>query len=189
MRNMFWVAAAAATVVGLLVSGCAPDQEVDALPPASDFTPAPEATSFPTEEPEPVVPTCMTIISESMIETLEADGFVLIEDHQDHLSSEHSVELMFFDNGGVDCMWGIAGGGDSLVSFGYSTISAADAASAQDRLAESGYQRAESGSDVSYSIDPRDDLLGIGDVFMFTDGEWFHSTTFEAIDEMRAHLG
>src|SRR5690606_24382404 len=114
-----------AVVVIMGLAGCAPQQTVDAAPPPSTITPAP--SSPPTAEPEPVEPDCMNIISETTIATLEAEGFVLIEDHLDHLSSDHSVELMFFDNGGVDCMWGIAGGGDSLVSFGYSSIDGADA--------------------------------------------------------------
>jgi hypothetical protein len=189
MRSTTWTAAISLAAVGVLLTACAPAQSVDAERPASSYTPAPTASEFPTGEPEPEEPTCLNIVSQETIDTLEAEGFILIDDYQDHLMSEHRVELMFFDNGGVDCVWGIAGGGDSLVSFGYSPISAADAEVAQQRLEENGYHRSESGGEVSYTIDPSNDLLSMGDVFLFTDGEWFHSTSLEAIDEMRAHLG
>jgi hypothetical protein len=185
MSKRFAGALAALALVSLVVTGCAasPELEPDAPPttkaPVSE-TPTPEPT------PTPFVPDCVSIISDDTQATLNAEGFVLIEEHEHKLRVEQRVEAMFFDNGGVDCLWGIAGGGDSLVAFGYSEITPADATIAQDRLAADGYVRTDEGGDVVLSIDPQTDLMGIGDVFLFSGGAWFHSTTRDAVEEIRA---
>ena len=180
-------AAAAFALVAAIASGCSAGPDLEPAPPPATDQALPEETPTPT--PTPFVPGCLTIISEETIATLEAEGFVLIEEHENDVRAEHRVEAMFFDNGGVDCLWGIAGGGDSLVAFGYTEITPSAAADAQSRLTESGYVRTEEGADVIFSIDPAADVMGIGDVFLFSDGAWYHSTTREAIEEIRSNIG
>lgn len=180
--------AAAFAVMAVIVSGCAagPELDLEPAPPVSTNQAQPEQT--PTPMPTPFVPTCLNIVSADTIATLEAEGFVLIEEHEDDLRAESRVEVAFFDNGGVDCLWGIAGGGDSLVAFGYSTITPAAASAVQAQLADSGYARSDEGGDVIYSIDPAADVMGVGDVFLFSDGAWYHSTTREALEEIRQNV-
>lgn len=184
MSKRFAWALTALVLVPLVVTSCAASPELEPAAPQTTKAPAsPAPTPEPT--PTPFVPDCLNIISDDTQATLNAEGFVLIEEHEHKLRVEQRVEAMFFDNGGVDCLWGIAGGGDSLVVFGYSEISTADAAAAQDRLAADGYVRTDDDGDVVLSVDPQTDLMGIGDVFLFSAGEWFHSTTREAVDEIR----
>jgi hypothetical protein len=179
-------AAAALAVIAVVTTACTPEAEPEPAPTATVDTSAP--TQTPTPTPTPFVPSCLNIIGSATIETLESEGFVLIEGHENKLRVEGRVEAMFFDNGGVDCLWGIEGGGDSLVAFGYSEISPDDATYAQDELAAAGYVRTEESGDVVLSIDPADDVMGIGDVFVFTGNEWFHSTTREAVEQIRQQI-
>lgn len=181
-------AATVLAVVAVIISGCAASPELAPEAPPMTEPAAPEQTPTATPTPEPFVPDCLNIISDDTEATLAAEGFVLIEEHESKLRVEQRVEALFFDNGGVDCMWGIAGGGDSLVVFGYSEITPADAAATQQKLAEAGYLRTEEGSDIVLSIDPSTDVMGIGDVFVFSEGEWFHSTTREAVAEIRTNI-
>lgn len=183
MRTRFAGTAAAYAVIALIASGCASSPELRPTPAATTEAAAPEETPTPT--PTPFVPSCTNIIDADTLATLEAEGFVLIEEHEHKLRVEQRVEAMFFDNGGVDCLWGIAGGGDSLVAFGYSEIPPAAAAAAQAQLEDEGYLRTEEGSDVVLSIDPQTDVMGIGDAFVFSGGAWFHSTTREAVERIR----
>jgi hypothetical protein len=183
MRTRFAGTAAAYAVIALIASGCASSPELEPAPAATTEAAVPEETPAPT--PTPFVPSCTNIIDADTLATLEAEGFVLIEEHEHKLRVEQRVEAMFFDNGGVDCLWGIAGGGDSLVVFGYSEIPPAAAAAAQAQLEDEGYLRTEEGSDVVLSIDPQTDVMGIGDSFVFSGGAWFHSTTREAVERIR----
>lgn len=187
MSKRFTGVLTALVLISVIVSGCASSPDLE--PAAQPTTKAPASeTPTPTPTPTRFVPDCLSIISDETEETLEAEGFVLIEEHEHKIKVEQRVEAMFFDNGGVDCLWGIAGGGDSLVAFGYSEISPGDAAVAQDKLAADGYLRIEEGADVVLSLDPATDLMGIGDVFLFAAGEWFHSTTREAVDQVRLNI-
>ncbi|MEX1079306.1 MAG: hypothetical protein WED09_09395 [Homoserinimonas sp.] len=174
------------TVIMLIAPGCAASPEL--APPPPPTSEAAEPVETPTPTPPPFVPDCYNIISDQTEETLSAEGFILIEEYENKLRVEQRVEALFFDNGGVDCLWGIAGGGDSLVAFGYSEITPADAVQAQDRLAAIGYTRTDEGGDIVLSTDPATDVMGVGDVFVFSDGQWYHSTTREAIAELRDNV-
>ena len=178
--------AAAFAAIAVIVSGCAVEPELKPAPPPANNQAQPEPTPTPTATR--FVPTCLNIISADTMATLEAEGFVLIEEHENDLRAENRVEVAFFDNGGVDCLWGIAGGGDSLVAFGYSPITPAAISGVQAQLADSGYVRSEEGGDVIYSIDPAADVMGVGDVFLFSDDAWYHSTTREALEEIRQNI-
>lgn len=175
----------ALAVVAVTASGCAGSPELQPGPSTTQEAAPPPQTETPTPTPTPYVPDCNNIISTETEATLTAEGFVLLEEHESKLRVEQRTEAIFFDNGGVDCLWGVAGGGDSLVAFGYSTITPADAAAAQDQLVASGYTQTEEGADIVLSIDPQTDAMGIGDVFVFSAGEWFHGTTREAVAEIR----
>lgn len=180
-------AAVALAVIAVIASGCAPEVKLAPSSPPTPEAAAPTPTATPT--PEPFVPDCLNILSPDTIATLESEGFVLIEEHEQNLRTESRVETMFFTNGGVDCMWGVVGGGDSLVAFGYSEIDPADAAIAQQRLAELGYVHTDEGPDAVLSISPEADVMGVGDIFLFTEGAWFHATTRDGLDEVRQHIG
>lgn len=185
MSTRFARAFAALAVIAVTVSGCAGSPDLEPAPSPTHEAAPPVDTASPTPTPTPYVPDCLNIISSETEATLTAEGFVLIEEHESKLRVEQRVEAMFFDNGGVDCLWGVAGGGDSLVAFGYSPITPADAATAQQKLAAGGYAQTEEGTDIVLSIDPKTDAMGIGDVFVFSGAEWFHATTREAITEIR----
>jgi len=187
MSTRFATGLAALALITVALSGCAPSPELETPAPTEVAAP-PEETPTPTPTPTPYVPDCYNIIEGETEATLAAEGFILIEEHERKLRVEQRVEAMFFDNGGVDCLWGIAGGGDSLVAFGYSPITPEEAATAQEELTANGYVRTEEGTDVVLSIDPATDVMGIGDVFVFSEGEWFHSTTREAITEIRENV-
>ena len=129
MSKRFAGALTALALVSMVVTGCAASPELEPEAPPTTKAPASQ-TPTPEPTPTPFVPDCLNIISDDTQATLNAEGFVLIEEHEHKLRVEQRVEVMFFDNGGVDCLWGIAGGGDSLVVFGYSEISPADATAA-----------------------------------------------------------
>jgi len=186
MSSRFARAFATLGVVSLVAVGCAATPELE-----SPQAPVPEVSQpeeTPTPTPTPFVPDCHNIITDQAEETLEAEGFVLIDEHENKVRVEKRVETRFFDNGGVDCLWGISGGGDSLVVFGYSKITPADAAEAQAQLEAEGYLRSEEEGEVVLSIDPQTDVMGIGDVFVFSADEWFHSTTRQAVEEIRTQV-
>ncbi len=173
-------------IVAVAIAGCAASLELEPAPVKTSQ--AAEPTETPTPTPTPFVPDCRNIISDEAEDTLEAEGFVLIEEHENKLRVERRVEAMFYDNGGVDCLWGIAAGGDSLVSFGYSEISATDASTAQAELESIGYVRSDEAGDIVLSVDPSMDVMGVGDVFVFSGDEWFHANTREAIAEIRTQV-
>lgn len=181
--------AAIITAIALMATGCTPDTELEPAPLATTGNAAPNETPEPapepTPEPTPYVPTCMNIVAEETTATLEADGFVLIDGYESKLRGEDRIEARFFDYGGVDCMWGIAAGGDSLAAFGYSEITAADASDAQAWLEANGYLRTENGDDVIYSLDPAVDVMGHGDVFVFDGTAWYHANRLEWIEDIR----
>jgi hypothetical protein len=183
MRTRFAGTATTFAAIALIASACASPPEIKPAPPATTEQAAPEDAPDPT--PTPFVPDCDNIIDAETRATLEAEGFVLLEEHEQKLRVEQRVEAMFFDNGGVDCLWGIAGGGDSLVAFGYSEITPSAASAAQAQLEAEGYARSEEGADVVLSIDPQTDVMGVGDVFVFSEGAWFHSTKREAVERIR----
>lgn len=187
MRVKLACGAAVIAVLALITTGCAPEAELEPAPAAPTQHSQPSETPEPT--PTPVAPTCTTIIDPETITTLESEGFVLIDSHEDDLRAEQRVEARFFDYGGVDCLWGIAAGGDSMATFGYSEITAADAAETQTWLSENGYLRTDEGSDVVFNIDPAVDVMGHGDVFLFEDGAWFHANFREWIDDIRQTVG
>lgn len=188
MSSRFARVFTAVAVISLTVVGCASEQELEPAPTPPSGVAQPEETATPTPTPTPFVPDCNNIISDQAEETLQAEGFVLVEEHESKIRVEQRVETLFFDNGGVDCLWGIAGGGDSLVVFGYSEITPAQATEAQAQLEAEGYLRSEEAGDTMLSIDPEHDVMGIGDVFVFSADEWFHSTTLQAVSEIRAQV-
>jgi hypothetical protein len=185
MRTRFAWAAAAFAVITVIASGCGSSSDLEPAPAATADNAAPAETPTPAPSPTPFVPDCTNIIDADTIATLEAEGFVLIEEHEHKVRVEERVETLFFDNGGVDCLWGIAGGGDSLVAFGYSEITPAAAEAAQAQLQDAGYVATTQGTDIVLSIAPEVDVMGVGDVFVFSDGSWFHATTPEAVLRIR----
>lgn len=186
MSSRFARVFAGLALVSLAVVGCAAEQDLKPAPERPSEVTRPEKTPTPT--PTPFVPDCHNIITDEAEETLESEGFVLVEEHENKVKVEQRVESMFFENGGVDCLWGIDGGGDSLVSFGYSEITPPQAAEAQATLEAEGYLRSEEAGDVVLSIAPHMDAMGVGDVFVFSAKEWFHSTTLEAVAEIRTQV-
>jgi hypothetical protein len=185
MRTRFAWTAAAFVVITVIASGCASSSDLKPAPAATADKAAPMETSTPAPAPTPFVPDCTNIVDPETIATLEAEGFVLVEGHEHKVRVEQRVETLFFDNGGVDCLWGIAGGGDSLVSFGYSQITPAAAEEAQAQLQDAGYVASTQGTDVVLSIAPEADVMGVGDVFVFSGGAWFHATTPDAVQRIR----
>lgn len=171
-------------VLALLTAGCAAEPEQELV------TSRPGTTAKPTQTPAPTetafAPDCTNIVPRSTAATLEAEGFVLVDGHEDKSRAEDRIEQRFFDFGGVDCLWGIAAGGDSLAAFGYSPITPAEATDAQAWLDANGYLRTTEGSDVVYNIDPERDVLAHGDVFLFDADAWYHANLREWIDDIRA---
>src|SRR5690606_32636644 len=147
MNSRFAPALTALAVISLVVVGCAPEQE---LKPAPERTsPVAQPAETPTPTPTPFVPDCHNIITDQAEETLDAEGFVLVDEHENKVRVEQRVEALFFENGGVDCLWGIAGGGDSLVAFGYSEITPEQAEEAQAHLESEGYRPPEDSGAVA----------------------------------------
>lgn len=169
--------------IALATVGCSAESEPDPAPvaPTQSDTPTETATPEPTTEPV----TCDNIVTDHTKEILESEGFILIEGHEQELRAEGRLEARFFDYGGVDCLWGIAAGGDSMATFGYSEITAANAADVQAGLAANNYLRSEEGTDIIFVIDPEFDVLAHGDVYLFEDGAWYHSNYRESIEEIR----
>ncbi|HEU4807464.1 MAG TPA: hypothetical protein VFT01_04320, partial [Homoserinimonas sp.] len=99
-------AATALALVAVSITGCASSPELTPAAPPATETAAPEQTPDPTPTPTPFVPDCLNIISDQTEATLSAEGFILIEEYENKLRVEQRVEAMFFDNGGVDCLWG-----------------------------------------------------------------------------------
>lgn len=177
----------AAAALSLLLVGCVQDTALAPAP--SPTAKAPEPIETPTPTPTPEAIACDNILSSDTLALLAADGFIVIEGHEQDLRAEQRVEARFFDNGGVDCLWGIAQGGDSMAVFGYSEIADSDAVDVQNELIDLGYLMTAEGTDVIYEISPADDVLGHGDMFLFESGAWYHANQREWIDDIRETVG
>jgi len=103
MSKRFAGAVTALALVSMVVTGCAASPELEPAAPPATKAPASQ-TPTPEPTPTPFVPDCLNIISDDTQATLNAEGFVLIEEHEHKLKVEQRVEAMFFDNGGVDCL-------------------------------------------------------------------------------------
>lgn len=187
MRVGLVSAAAIIAVIALVTTGCAPEPELEPAPrPTTDQA---QPSETPTPTPTLFEADCMNIVDEETTSTLEAEGFVLVEGYESKLRGEERVEARFFDYGGVDCLWGVAAGGDSLAVFGYSEITAANATETQAWLDANGYLRTEEGDDVVYNLDPALDVMGHGDVFLFDGDAWYHANRREWIEDIRLAVG
>lgn len=169
--------------LGIALVGCA--GESAPAEPVASASPTPSAT--PSVEPEVEaydVISCQTIVTQPTLDEFEARGFELADDYETTLRNEGSPERYFFEYGGVACVWFLPNS-DTFAPFGYSKISAAEAAAVQDELSTSGYARSEVEGNVYYASDPADNALGHFDTFMFDETSWYHAVDENGINEVR----
>lgn len=178
------VALAGAALIAVALAGCAgTDDDVEpSSSPTSTPTTAPSASPEPSGAP-PLA--CNTIITQETIDGFEAAGYVHEVDYESQIRSEGSIEALFFDHGGLACMWYLPNS-DGWFTAAYSSISESDAVNAQARLEAEGYIRSQDGADVVFSMDPSENLLGHNDTYLFEPDAWFHSSDPNGIAEIRA---
>jgi hypothetical protein len=178
------VALACAAIAAVTLVGCAgPEEptEPSASPSASTPQPSPSASPKPSGPP-PL--SCNTMITQETIDGFEAAGYVHEVDYESDIRSDGSIQALFFDYGGLVCMWYLPNS-DGWFTAGYSEITEAEAVNAQARLEAEGFIRTDEGTDVRYTIDPSVDLLGHNDTYLFEAGAWYHSSDPNGIAEVR----
>ncbi|MCW4386635.1 hypothetical protein OH146_12710 [Salinibacterium sp. SYSU T00001] len=183
------IAVAGAVLAAVALSGCAGEAPGEESP-STEPTASVPATVEPSAEPEPTGPpalACNTLITQETLDGFEAAGYVHEVDYESQVRSEGSIEELFFDYGGLACMWYLPNS-DGWFTAAYSPITETQATEAQARLEAEGYLRAEEGSDVVYTIDPSTNMLGHNDTYLFEPGAWYHSNHPEGVDEIRGEV-
>ncbi|WP_403020282.1 hypothetical protein [Salinibacterium sp. GXW1014] len=186
------VALAGIPLLAFALVGCA---DAGSEPEPVDTTQSPSASpqqsASPTPSTEPAGPeplSCNTIITQQTLDGFEAAGYVHEVDFESQLRSESRIETLFFDYGGLACFWYLPNS-DGWFTAAYSEITETQATEAQALLEAEGYVRTESGTDVTYAVDPEANLLGHQDTYLFEPGAWYHSNHAEGVSEIRTVVG
>lgn len=163
----------------LMLSACAAED-----PTAPEGPAAPAASASPEPEPaatiDPADVTCENMLGEATVDEFDASDWSVRED------PFVILDLELPD--GIACTWGDFSSptSDDLVLFGWSPISADDAAAVQDALVAEAWIREESGGDVLVTEDPalalRLDDEGYGMTYRFGDGWVMVSDTKQGLD-------
>lgn len=182
----FRLALAGAAVAAIALTGCAA-----AEPESSDPRVTPQQTAGPTSEPsaspEPTGPpplSCNTIITQETIDGFEAAGYIHEVDYESQVRSEGGAEELFFDYGGLACMWFLPNS-DGWFTAAFSELTEQQSAEAQARLVAEGFVRSDDGTDVIYSLPAETDPQG-GDTYLFEPGAWYHSNHPDGVAEVRS---
>ncbi|MCU1546080.1 MAG: hypothetical protein JWP30_1180 [Homoserinimonas sp.] len=183
MRISLIAGTALAVAITLFAAGCTPQADLEPPKPTPTRTTTATPTPAPTASAEPGL-ACEDIVAPDTLELLDAQGYVLMEEHEDDVRAEDRIEAYFFDYGGLDCLWGVPSS-DLLAVFGYSEITDSQALPVQNKLTAAGYVRAEQGADVTFSLPPDESAPDHEDWFLFTEGAWFHSSRLAGIEEIR----
>lgn len=182
----FRVALAGASILALMLVGCSSTDAAPIDPSVEPVSSAPAAAP-PTETPEPSGPpalACNTLITQETIDGFEAAGYVHEVDFESQLRSDNRIEALFFDYGGLACLWYLPNS-DGWFTAGYSQLTDEQAREAKSILEAENYLRSENGPEVTYSVNPEVNLLGHNDTYVFVPGAWFHSNHPEGVQEIR----
>jgi hypothetical protein len=150
-------------------------------PPATPATP----TTAPTGEP-PADLTCDSLRSEKERSHPLPEGMVLLEDYQQKLEQESSPLRLFFEFGGLACLWGFEGT-DNVDVRAYSQLDEDQAAGARAELESLGFEPMAEGSDTVYR-QPAGNELGFDEAYVFTPDAWYYGLTQVSRDVVRAEL-
>jgi len=154
-----------APIVALLLAAglaaCAPGGGTD---PSAGATRSADASEAPTPS---VPPTCETLISSTMVDTLRKQGWTARQ-------RDFSIGPTVIP-GGLECPWSDYGRApDRGLLYGWAPISREAAAKAQKELVAQGWVREESERGVYITVDPAfafvKDEDGYGTTYLFGDG-------------------
>ncbi|MHB1172254.1 MAG: hypothetical protein ACYCZY_07125, partial [Lacisediminihabitans sp.] len=95
---------------------------------------------------------------------------VLQSDAQLRTGGPDAIDVRFFDYGGIGCLWGVPNS-DGIAIYGYSPISAADAATVQAYLGTHHFLRSEVGAATLFTLEPAADVFGTQDTYWFRVGQ------------------
>lgn len=158
--------------------------------------PSPEPTQTvtapePSATPEPIALDCETLIGDAAVAELTGSGQVLTpqaEFHQKVLdeapmneSIGEPVTALFVANDGVVCQWG--SGVNATELYGFSPITAPDAAEQQTRLAALGYTSSGFAGGGTLFSDPMQEER-IDHFYVFIDGYWYMATVEARLAQM-----
>lgn len=157
----------------LTLASCSAEPDAAPTPKSSPTAPAPAPTATPdavaSESPEEPVgePTCETLISPNTVEIFDQYGWTYRED--DFRLGGDVVE------GGLQCVWGdYSVASDNVQIFGWAPLSAAESSTAQQKLVEEGWLRADHDGRAFLTEDPSGSLAvdeaGFGMTYEFGDG-------------------
>lgn len=163
----------AATLIVVAVAGCAAPAAPESPRPSASSTPQsgaaeqPSEAATPSAEPEPEALTCETMISPGTVAALTDAGW-----------SAKPKEFVVGDvelTDGLLCFWAdYSVGSDHGQLYGWSEISADEAARAQQSLLDSGWRREDGPDGVYITEDPQfamgTDEDGYGMTYLFGDG-------------------
>lgn len=167
-------------------TGCATPATVPPTTPASPTPPT--ATSAPSPTPSAAAgATCENLLNPETLAALLSSGQSLTPpaDFGARMQAEGHVIGMFADNGGVVCQWSPAGSLEANEVYGFSRISAAQAAAQQARLAGEGLTTSTHNGGTILS-----DLTGNENVifeYLFIDGYWFCAINVARLSEIVAN--
>jgi hypothetical protein len=154
---------------------------------------APPSSPLPTSEPSTAPPgptpttdpptrlTCGSVLDPESVGEFEASGFTEIEDFADRMVEQGVPLARFAANGGVLCQWGVPASG-SVENYGLSPITAAEADEEKGRLLDEGY--ASEDRDEGELLTGTDSA-GNAQLYLFTDGFWYHGFTIDRVLEIR----
>lgn len=164
-------AAAGALLVLAALTGCAPPAEAPAPKPSDRATTAPEPSVEPVSTPAPTASaaaiSCESMISAGTVEALSDAGWTA--EPKEFVIGD--VEL----TEGLLCFWGdYSVGSDHGQLYGWSEITADDAARAQSALVSGGWRREDGPEGVYFTEDPQysmgTDDEGYGMTYLFGEG-------------------
>lgn len=189
-----------AVAVALLLTGCGAT-EVDGNPSASRPSPPTVETPTPTPTVDPAQPpssgpvdpaselTCDSLLTDAEEERVLSErdqGLILLENFEQKLRDENSPERLFFEFGGIACLWGYEGT-DNVDIRGFSTLNESQAAKAQAELTGLGFTASTEGAGTVYTPGAGNEL-GYDEAYVFTTGAWYFALEPDGRASIRAEL-
>lgn len=147
--------------------------------PSSSATPTPSPTPAPAPTAAPAEPNdaCAGLIdaeTTARFADSAGSGWAPIDDFGDRMVAEGNVIGLFVEYGGVACQWGFPSSSDAF-NYGYSPISAANAASVKSRLLAEGHVQSAALGGELYCLPVELSPVGGESCFLFEGDEWFYS--------------
>jgi hypothetical protein len=178
------ILATIAIAVAFAVSGCG-TSHASVHPTSTPHAVTKPTKSTPTPKPTPTFVaekyTCQSILPPATLAVFKsktADGFALQPDYTERVHNFSPTLSLFDTYGGILCQWAYPEGANS-VDYGFSPITASQAATQEAGLETDGYvaTKKDNGTVLANT-----DTTDFPDTYLFINGYWFYASQTSLLD-------